>query len=157
MKIREKSLKISLLEYSQLTDFILAEVAVLRKPGEENILRTVNITDLRIWWLNILAAMTRVHHLKDRWHDISQMSLFSCVTVQQQPLIRKKTPSSPWRSMASTEGSRGDVGKVPEQVAAAGVIGERWQGHRVCCWQAVGSQSSGTTDSRERAEMVAWG
>lgn len=66
MKIREKPLKISLLEYSQLTDFILAEVAVLRKPGKENILRTVNITDPRIWWLSILAAMTRVHHLKDR-------------------------------------------------------------------------------------------
>lgn len=34
--------------------------------------------------------MRRVPCLKDRWHDISQMSLFSCVTVQQQPLIRKK-------------------------------------------------------------------
>lgn len=69
--------------------------------------------------------------------------------------LEKKKSFLPWRSVASTEGSRGDVGKVPEQVAAAGVIGERWQGHRVCCWQAVGNQSSGTTESRGNAEMVA--
>lgn len=97
--------------------------------------------------------MRGVNHLKDRWHDISQMSLFRCATVQQHWLEKKSF--LPWRSMASTEGGRGDVGKVPEQVAAAGVIGERWQGHRVCCWQAVGSQSSGTTESRGNAEMVA--
>lgn len=71
--------------------------------------------------------------------------------------LGKKAPSSPWRSMASTEGGRRDVGKAPEQVAAAGVTGERWQGHWVCCWQAVDSQSSGATDSRERAEKAVCG
>ena len=66
-----------------------------------------------------------MHYLKDRRHNISQTSLLGCVTVQQQPLIRKKIFFLRCRSVASTEGSRGDVGKVPEQVAAAGVIGER--------------------------------
>lgn len=90
-----------------------------------------------------------VHSLKDRRHSISQTSRLGCVTVQQQPLIKKKIFFLLCRSIASTEGSRRDVGKVPEQVAAAGVIGERWQGHRACCWQAVGNQSSGTTDRRD--------
>ena len=111
-----------------------------------------------------------VHYLKDRRHNISQTSLLGCVTVQQQPLIRKKIFFLPCRSIASTEGGRGDVGKVPEQVAAAGVIGERWQGQSVLlascrepefrnyCSQRQwrGDREPGRTDCHSRMAGTSW-